>query len=138
MRRIIIFEGISGSGKSTLEDMYRKYNDYYDYTVHRFVASKFVYSHLYARPIFLDETNKTQKDLLSVFEVRHITLTCSHDTAKVRKDLLMDPNVEKDIEKANTLFQLFHEKYCLFPRAIVSTDQNIKQSFEQVLEFIHH
>lgn len=133
MRKLIIFEGISGAGKSTIEDLYRKTNGYYDYTVHRLMASKYVYGVINQRGDSLKQLQYDEKLLKAAFPVRQILLTCDTSVAVERKQALNDPNIEEKIEEAAFLFSAYCTEMTSLKTLIIDTTEN---SPEKVLEKI--
>lgn len=137
-RRFIIFEGISGSGKTTLEDLYRQSNNYHDYTMHRFTASKYVYAKYYNREISLEALHKDEINILRSFDTRVILCVCNPIIAQERKVELHDENVEKDLDKCQELFREYIHHYSRLNNYLVlNTDTEGKfQCLDKINKFM--
>lgn len=137
MRRVIIFEGISGSGKSTIEDLYRARNNYYDYTIHRFTASKYVYSATENRSIDVRGLWRIEEGLQNICPVWLVTLTCNPYEAIRRKEDMGDPSIEENIAKAQELFITYHNEITRIKRRILlSTDVGTSQTMNKLMGFL--
>lgn len=136
-RKIIVFEGISGSGKSTLEDKYRKYNNYHDYTFHRFTASKYVYSMLYERDVSVEQLKKEETKLCREFDVRVVLCTVDPRIARARKIAMSDDNIEERMEKAQEYFIDYVQNIsCLVKYIVVDTSESIESCFSKIIQTI--
>lgn len=111
MRKLIIFEGIDGSGKTTLENAYRKFNEFYDYTMHRFTGSKYVYDHYYSRQINIQQLLKDEMNLSRNFQVRLVWVDTNPSISRERV-ISRGEEPQKDMFYSDTQ-KLFYNYYML-------------------------
>ena len=136
-RKFLVFEGISGSGKTTLEDLYRATNKYWDYTMHRFTASKYVYAKIYNRELSITNLNRTELAMNRLFDVRVILCVVNPTLAYQRKIELHDKNIEESLDKCQEYFKEYvfnHSKFSKY--LVVNTEKSIAKCMEDILTFI--
>lgn len=137
-RKFIIFDGISGSGKTTLEDMYRKHNNYYDYTQHRFTPSKWVYGKMYKRYTENDNIEIFEDEILiqRMFPTFYIYLRCDNKVALRRKLEQRDENLE-DLYTAYTIFEDYKRVSQYKNILVVETStETALQCLRRIVEFV--
>jgi thymidylate kinase len=137
MRKLLIFEGISGSGKSTLEDAYREANNYYDYTMHRFTPSKYVYSLIYRRQVDLRELQLIERQIQGIFQTYLIQCVIDPDVARERKKNLWDHNVEEELARSQALFKNYFSSMTeLKNKVMVDTSKPVGDCIKDIWEFV--
>ena len=132
-RRMIIFEGIDGAGKTTLEDAYRKRNQFHDYTIHRLMASKYVYAKLFGRSISVTELLMDEEKLKSEFDVKMVLITCNPKIAQIRKNLSKEDHDLIELTNAQGLFREYFMMITTLPIVMVDTSKhkNVEQTLEE-------